>query len=185
MSLPDPTRRRVALALAALAGLAATGGCTVQPLYGTATLGAGSPAGSAARPSIAVKPVSTRVGLEVRNHLIFLLTGGGGEPADTVYSLDMIVTSSSVDTATIQRRVDTEPTSAQVTVTAGYRILDNSTGKAVATGRRSMVASYDVPQQEFASLRALRDAENRAARELAEILRLAIGQDIVKLQRAS
>ena len=91
----------------------------------------------------------------------------------------------SSNTATIQRTVDTEPTSGQVTVTASYKIIDNKTGEPVAAGRRSMVASYDIPRQEFAAVRALRDAENRAARELAEILRAAIAQDLARLPPAS
>ena len=36
----------------------------------------------------------------------------------------------------------------------------------------------DIPSQEFAALRAVRDAENRAARELAELLRLVVAQEL-------
>ena len=181
MSLPEMNRRRVALGLVALAGLAVMSACTARPLYSDAGLQTGALAGSAARPSILVKPATTRVGLEVRNHLVFLLTGGGDEPADAAYSFEPSVSSVSTDTATVQRTVDTEPTSGQVTVTASYRIIDNKTGEPVAAGRRSMVASYDIPRQEFAAMRALRDAENRAARELAEILRLTIAQELARL----
>lgn len=185
MSLPDPTRRRVVLGLAALAGLAVMSACTARPLYSDAGLQTGALAGGAARPSIAVKPATTRVGLEVRNHLIFLLTGGGPEPADAAYSFEPSVTSVSTSSASIQRTVDTEPTSAQVTMTANYKIIDNKTGGIVASGRRAMVSSYDIPRQEFAALRAMRDAENRAARELAEILRVVIAQELARLPAAS
>jgi LPS-assembly lipoprotein len=51
----------------------------------------------------------------------------------------------------------------------------------VASGTRQFVSSYDVPRQEFAALRAKRDAENRAARELAELIRLAVAQDLTRL----
>ena len=54
------------------------------------------------------------------------------------------------------------------------------TGKRIAAGKRNVSASFDRPRQEFARLRAERDAENRAARELAELLRLAIAQDMSK-----
>ena len=60
---------------------------------------------------------------------------------------------------------------------ATYKLVD-STGKLVSNGDRQFSASYDVPRQEFAAFRAQRDAENRAARELAELLRLAIAQDL-------
>jgi LPS-assembly lipoprotein len=42
------------------------------------------------------------------------------------------------------------------------------------------VSSYDISTQQFAAYRALRDAEDRAARELADLLRLAIAQDLAK-----
>ena len=178
MSLPDLTRRRLVLSLAGVAALALLPACTARPLYATGGVEAGT---ASARPDIVVRPATSRVGLEVRNHLVFLLTGGGPEPANAPYSFDPSITSVSTSTVTSQRTVDTEPTSGQVTVTANYRIIDNRTGEPVAVGRRSMVASYDVPRQEFAALRALRDAENRAARELAETLRVAIAQDLARL----
>ncbi len=36
--------------------------------------------------------------------------------------------------------------------------------------RRQVVALVDFPVQEFAKLRAVRDAENRASREMAELI---------------
>ena len=53
-------------------------------------------------------------------------------------------------------------------------------GQAVSTGTRQIAASYDAPRQEYANLRAQRDAEDRAARELAELVRLAVAQDLLK-----
>jgi LPS-assembly lipoprotein len=185
MSLPETNRRRLALGLLALGGVAVMSACTARPLYSDAGVQTGALAGGAARPSIVVKPATTRVELEVRNHLVFLLIGGGAEPTDAAYTFEPSVSSVSTNTATVQRTTDTEPTSAQVTVTASYRIVDNKTGEPVASGRRSMVASYDIPRQEFAAMRALRDAENRAARELAEILRLTIAQELGRLPAAS
>ena len=67
-----------------------------------------------------------------------------------------------------------------VTLTAFYTLTDAATGKKVSTGRRSISSSYDHPRQEFAADRAQRDAEDRAARELAELLRLALAQDLAK-----
>ena len=129
--------------------------------------------------TIAVKPVTTRVGQEVRNHLIFLFNGGKGEPAAPRYTLDLAVAAVSEATANIQVNEENEPTAAILTAAASYRLID-STGKMVASGKRQFAASYDVPRQEFAAFRAQRDAENRAARELAELLRLAIAQDLAR-----
>jgi LPS-assembly lipoprotein len=73
-----------------------------------------------------------------------------------------------------------EPSAGIVTLTADYRLTEVSTGKLVGAGKRSISSSFDRPKQEFATYRAELDAENRAARELAEILRLALAQDLAK-----
>ena len=177
------TIRRFAFAAALVAAAASASSCTVRPLYADAGLETGSLAGNPAglSHSVTVKPVETRVGLEVRNHLIFLLYGGRGQPVTADYSVDVGVTTSSTRVAVVQVTRDSEPTSAIVTAASLYKIVDNKTGKPVAAGKRAVSASYDIPRQEFAALRAERDAENRAARELAEILRHTIAQDLERL----
>jgi LPS-assembly lipoprotein len=172
---------RTALLIAA-AGLAATAGCTVQPLYSAApaAVNGGTTASIGADLStVAIKPVGERVGQEVRNQLIFLFGGGKGQPAAPRYSLDLVVSSYSEATANIQVNRENEPTAAILTVIARYRLTDTQ-GNPFSNGKRQFVASYDVPRQEFAALRAKRDAENRAAREVAELIRLAIAQDLAR-----
>ena len=78
----------------------------------------------------------------------------------------------------MQRARENEPTAGTVTLTANYVLTENATGEVAATGRRQITSSYDVPRQEFAALRAERDAENRAARELAELLKLVLAQEL-------
>lgn len=169
------------LAAMALVGLTAVAGCTVKPLYATDTTPIGSTTATGSVASelsmVAVKPVSTRVGQEVRNQLIFLFNGGNGEPTAPRYSLQISVSSGSEATANIQVNKENEPTAAILTAYASY-VLMTSDGTVVGKGRRQYAASYDVPRQEFAALRAARDAENRAARELAELVRLAVAQDL-------
>jgi len=171
---------RPLLAAALLSAAAAASGCTVQPLYSAAPAGGtvtGSIGGELS--AIAVKPVGNRVGQEVRNHLIFLFNGGQGQPAQPRYTLDLRVASISEATATTQINDQNEPTAAILTATAGYTLTD-SAGAVVSTGSRQFMASYDVPEQEFAAYRAQLDAENRAAREVAELVRLAVAQDLSK-----
>jgi LPS-assembly lipoprotein len=187
MSLPETSRtpastvRRVSLAVAvAFAALASA--CTVRPLYSNAPLSSGSTASAQAElASIAVKPVTTRYAQQVRNNLIFAFTGGGARTATPAYSLDLGVSELLETTAKVQVATDVDqPTAGAVTLAANYRLTDVATGTVIATGRRSISASYDRPPQEFASYRAQIDAENRAARELAELLHLAIAQDLAK-----
>lgn len=168
--------------LRGLAGLAVVSvlplsACTVRPLYGdvSASTAASAMPGSG---SIGVRQVDTRVAQQVRNHLVFALNGGAAEPADPRYSVRLNVTSLKQSSGTVQIGQDNEPTAGTITVSSTYSITDGQTQTVVARGRRSAVAAYDRPLQEFALLRAEIDAENRAARELAEFLRLAIAQDM-------
>ncbi len=178
MSWSDRRIRKSIAALALGALVAATAGCTVQPLYGG---GAAGPVSSQLA-SVSIAPVATRQALEVRNHLIFLLGGGNGQPASPAYVLDMEVDSRTSETAIIQIGSDNEPSAGTVIMSAEYRLRDVASEEIVASGRRTASASYDRTRQEFANQRAERDAENRAARELAEMLRLALAQDLSRRQ---
>jgi LPS-assembly lipoprotein len=182
MSLPSPRAlRRIAFG-GLILSMAAISACTVRPLYSNAPLSAGSnvvPAEQLA--SIAVKPVTTRYAQQVRNNLIFGLTRGAGQPAVPAYSLDLGVTEQITTTVVNQAAKDQDqPVAGAVVLTATYRLTDAKTGKQISSGKRTMSASFDRPQQEYATYRAQIDAENRAARELAEILQLSIAQDLAR-----
>lgn len=178
----SPAGLRSLVLSACMVAMAAASACTVRPLYSDAVAPAGTTA-EAAYPAINIKPVETRYAQEVRNHLIFLLNGGAGQPANAQYSLDLGIT-------VLDSRILLAPTTTgedrasagTVIMTSSYRLTRVDTGEVVARGTRRINSSYDRPRQEFAALRAERDAENRAAREMAELLKLAIGQDISKLQ---
>ena len=86
MSLPEARKssasRRAVAGLALLSSLVLASACTVRPLYSDGPVSAGVEAGTATQlASIDIKPVKTRYAQEVRNHLIFLFTGGAGQPA--------------------------------------------------------------------------------------------------------
>ena len=184
MSLPERTPRSfptVAILAALAVSLAVSAGCTVTPLYSNASAQAADTGMAAELSSIAIKPVNTRYAQEVRNHLIFLLNGGAGQPPAARYTLALGITALNESAAVVQIARENEPSAGTVTVISTYALTDNATGEAVASGKRQISASYDKPRQEFAALRAQRDAEDRAARELAELLRLALAQDLSRL----
>ncbi len=156
-----------------LAGL--TAGC-FQPLYGGKT--ATGTTGIVDRlSSVEVAPVDTpngtrlaRVGVEVRNGLIYGLTGGGPAAA-TNYKL-------AVRLAATQSQVIVDITTARPDIQnygidATFTLTDITTGKAVVSGQTFSRVSYNIPgqQQRFAGDRGLRDAENRAAKVIAESIR--------------
>ncbi|TPK61051.1 hypothetical protein FJ546_18530 [Mesorhizobium sp. B2-4-19] len=191
MSLPDREKTELSRLLrrAALAGLvgslALVSACTVRPLYSNAPLSTGSTA-NAELASIAIKPVRTRYAQQVRNNLIFGFGRGAGEPASPLYSLNLSVAEAVESSALVQVGTDEdEPTAGSVTLTANYTLTDAKTGAVITVGKRSITSSFDRPRQEFASYRAQIDAENRAARELAEALQLSIAQDLVRHGKAA
>ncbi|MDQ6437259.1 LPS assembly lipoprotein LptE [Mesorhizobium sp. LHD-90] len=189
MSLPDrllavgPFRSAGILALCAALVLASA--CTVRPLYSDAGIQTGAVPGAAeGLKQISIDAVDTRYAQELRNQLIFLFNGGAGQPAQAKYKMTLTAAVQVVDEAVIEIDNDNRPTAATLHMTGSYVLIDLATGNPVAKGTRTIPASYDQPTQEFANLRARRDAENRAARELAELLRLDVAQKLVKLQAA-
>jgi LPS-assembly lipoprotein len=188
MSLPDPmkpeaARLRGRLAVCGtVAVLALVSACTVRPLYSNQPLSPGSQlSASAELGSISIKPVNTRYAQQVRNNLIFAFGQGSGEPASPAYTLDLGVTELVESAAIVQVQTqEDEPTAGTVTLTANYVLRDTATNTVIAVGKRSIPSSFDRPRQEFAAYRAQIDAENRAARELADLLRLSIAQDLAK-----
>jgi LPS-assembly lipoprotein len=179
MSLPSGSAFR-ALSLPGLfISLSLIAACTVQPLYSGGSTFSGSQTGVAADlSSIVIKPVETRYAQAVRNHLIFLFNNGGGQPASGLYTLSLSVTALKESAAVVQIAKENEPSAGTITLIASYLLTRTDTGEKVAVGRRQISSSYDVPRQEFGAVRAERDAENRAARELADLLRLVIAQDL-------
>lgn len=190
MSLPDREKTELSrlrrVVFAGLVGsLALVSACTVRPLYSSAPLTTGSSA-NAELASIAIKPVKTRYAQQVRNNLIFGFGRGAGEPASPLYSLDLSVTEAVESSALVQVGTDEdEPTAGSVTLTASYTLTDAKTGVVITVGKRAITSSFDRPRQEFASYRAQIDAENRAARELAEALQLSIVQDLARHGKAA
>ncbi|MCO5064529.1 MAG: LPS assembly lipoprotein LptE [Rhizobiaceae bacterium] len=176
-------RSKRTASLAALALFAAfLSACTVRPLYSDSAPAAGVPSSTRTElASIAIKPVQTRYGQEVRNRLIFLFGGGQGEPASPLYSLNLRVTS--IREAAAMRQVtrgENEPTAATITLTGSYVLTRNQDGVVIGRGSRHIMSSFDVPRQSFGEMRAEIDAQNRAARELAQLLQLAIAQDLLQ-----
>ena len=177
-SLPRAFRRAVAVFLVVAVPLVSA--CTVRPLYSNPSRDGTQGGVKADLSSISIKPVEQRYAQQVRNHLIFLFNGGSGQPAASAYTLTLVVTALHESAAVVQVGDDNEPTAGTVTLTARYVLTSTTGGQTIDSGQRQIVTSYDVPRQEFAAYRARLDAEDRAARELADLLNLAIAQDLAK-----
>lgn len=158
------------VAVLALAGL--TAGC-FQPLYGDRSV-TGGPGITAALSGVEVVPIDTpngsslaRLAVEVRNDIIFNLTGGSGSgPATHQLKINLSAARQQVIVDTTTARPDVE----NYGIDATYTLVDLTTKKTVVTGRTFARVSFDIPGQEqrFARERGLRDSENRAAKVIAD-----------------
>jgi len=168
--------RRIVLRMALVAGLGGlTAGC-FQPMYGSSsvvpTAGLDDRLGA-----VDVLPITAphgtrlaRVGEQVRNDLIFKLTGGG---AAQTAAYELTVRLASNQQQVIVDINSGRPDIQEYTVTASFTLVDIGTGKPVLTDTTFGRVSYNIPggQQRFAGERGLRDAENRAADVVADHIR--------------
>ena len=156
--------------IAMLAGLMLTA-CQYRPLHGDNGISATS-----GLSGVSVSQIDSRVGQQVRNHLLFLLNGGN-DGAEKTHEARLRVTWFNKQLAQVRQnngQVIEDSSAGIITVIANYDLIDKATGKSIAKGSRQAEAKYDRTGQVFANTRAERDAENRAAKESAEALRLAI-----------
>ncbi len=152
-----------ALALAA-AGLLA--GC-FQPLYGERSL----TGGPGVRERLSAVDVGTipapngtpeaRIAVEVRNALIFDLTGGAGANSPTH---DLAVQLSAIRQQVIVDITTARPDVEQYGINATYTLTEIATGKPVVTGQTFARVSYDIPGQAAALRPRPRPARRREPR---------------------
>jgi LPS-assembly lipoprotein len=177
-SLEALLQNRPIRAAAALLLAASVGGC-FQPMYADPAVfgAAGIPGGArAALASVDVAQIDAphgsvlaRMAVDVRNSLVFDFTGGG-EPAPPRYRLSVRLTSNVksliVDPSTARPEFETANVDAIYTLTPITTPPSPPSLNATATAS----VTYNIPgqQQRFAKLRGLRDAENRAAKVIAE-----------------
>ncbi len=157
------------LAVAALAAL--TAGC-FQPMYAEHT--DGSPGLREKLMGVELPPIDkpnasrdARLGIEIRNALAFKLYGSATGMPPTHRLVIRFSTSRSslmIDPNTAL------PSSENYGIDAQYNLIELATNKSVMTGTTFSRVTYDIPGslQRFARTRAYRDAEDRAAQEIAD-----------------
>jgi LPS-assembly lipoprotein len=174
---PDPPRAlrrplRVAIALA----IAATAAACFQPLYGDRNV----IGGSALRDALASVDVAqinapkgsrlARIAVETRNELMFDLTGGSGSaPPTHRLTVHLGQTGGALIVDPLTQRIEYNTYG----IDAIYAMIEVASGKPILHGTASTRVTYNAPgqQQRFAQTRALRDAETRAAKVIAEMIR--------------
>jgi LPS-assembly lipoprotein len=154
--------------LAALAVTAAISlaGCGIQPLYGTTSGGSRL---AAAMAGVDVTPIPGRVGQRVRNELIFENTGGSGQTG-TTYKLDIVIKESLTNELV---KISGDAKSQVYELDATFKLISND-GRVVLEGKATSRAPYERFETIFSNVRARYDAEDRAARTVAESIKVRI-----------
>lgn len=148
-------RALVLLAVSAL-GLA---GCGFTPVYGSGGVGS-----SLSR--IAVTTQDDRLGYRVREQLEDALGRDGGQAA--LWRLETTIDQSR---RPLGRRIDDTATRYQLTVKGSWTLTPVN-GGAPVSGVETVTTTYAAADQPYAAIAAQQDGEERAAAELARLIRL-------------
>jgi LPS-assembly lipoprotein len=154
-------------AIAAL--LVALGGCGFSPLYGTHGP-ASSPGVADALAKVAIRPLPNREGMKLRQVLREQLQPQG-TVGSTVYDLDVKLTRQ-VQELGIRR--DATASRANLVLVANFAL--NQGGGTVYRDSVTSVVGYNILDDQYATVAAQADAENRAIRQVGEEIktRLAV-----------
>ena len=175
---------RNSLRIAAVIGLGALNAACFQPLYASRSFNGETPL-AAALAQVQVERVAApngtpeaRIAVELQEALKFEVNGTGGLISPThALKVSMGVGRSSIITDIATGRVEAEITGIDST----FELTELATGKKVLNGRTFTRVSSDYPgqQQRFARVRARLDAEDRAAKVIAENIRTRLASFFV------
>ena len=145
------------------------GACGFRPLYGEH---AHAPEVQAQMSAVDIAPIGDRLGQIVRNHLLDAMNPRG-TPRSPLYRLEVILTPTRENLAF---REDEAATRVNLRVSASYALKRAHSDDVLERGGVRVITSYTVTRQEYATLVADRDAQARAAREIADeiVSRLAV-----------
>jgi LPS-assembly lipoprotein len=173
--LETRAKLRRPLGFVVVAALAALQAACFQPLYGERSPSAG-PSVKTALSQVDIAQIAapngtpeSRIAVELRNSLSFDINGNNPAPPTHRLNISIASTRMSVIVDITTARPDVE----NFGLTASYQLVDLRSGQVVLSDQTVSRVSYDIPgqQQRFARTRGLRDAENRAAKVIADNIR--------------
>ena len=175
MSSSEAARPRRLLLAAALTVAALAGGC-FQPLYSDYTTSTVGGSVKTALRGIEIPEIKGVTGHYFRNELVFELDGSGDADGPRTSKLEAAI-AESVEVVTVDY-ANGRADSAVLVATATWKLTQNGTGKVLASGTNSVRVPYERSSQRFATVRAARDAQVRAGKNLAGIVRGQIAADL-------
>src|ERR1700730_5453370 len=145
----EQSARRNGRRLAGIAMLACMLAGCFQPMYGDRSLtGGNGPNLREAMRDVEIAKVDGRVGQEIRNDIIFELSGGEGNPAGAPYRLNLqIATNSYSSIIDVQSGL---PQTETVSIDVTFKLQDVANEKVVLTDKAIARVSIDRTQQRYA-----------------------------------
>lgn len=163
---------RIAGAALAIAATFALTACGFRPLYGTSSISEGAANAFAA---VRIQPIpptndSDRIGYLVSGALDEALH----KPGLKAEARHVLKVSLADERRGLAIQDDASITRYNYRLSADWLLVAIGSDKAAASGHAQTTASYNVVDSEYATLIARKDAEERAAREIAEQIKLKI-----------
>lgn len=137
-----------------------------QPLYGTKSMAFETAAGEQALGHIALATIPEANGQALRNLLIdrFYINGRPSAP-----TRQLVVELKALEEK-LGLRKDATSSRARLTLTAMYTLSDNATGKPLFSTSSRSVVSYNMLDDNYATLSSRENAYQRGLKELADIM---------------
>ena len=152
----------------AVVSMLALSGCGFRPLYAVGTTPEGMDTYFG---QVFVEPIPGRQGVHLRNQLLDALTPSG-TPSGAAYRLGIKLEDIKEGLAI---QANTQITRYNYTLIAKYELRDAVSGEMLDRGTTRAIAAYNVVNSQFGTQSAERDAQERAAREAGEEIRLQLG----------
>ncbi len=139
-------------------------GCGFKPLYGESGV-AGKGGVQASLQQVSIDPIKSRTGQILRNFLIDRMNPAGQPGGAAEYSLAITI---SIQKQELGIRRDETATRANLIMTATYIVKERSSGASIFRAISRTVTSYNILDEEFATVIAERNARSRGAEQLAD-----------------
>jgi LPS-assembly lipoprotein len=161
---------------ATLLATAFAGGC-LQPLYSENTTSSVGGSVKSALKSVEIPQIQGLTGHYLRNELAFELDGGGEPDVQKRLRFETKL-SESIEVITVDYNTG-RADSAILIATATWTVKRIGSGETVSSGTNVVRAPYERSSQRFATVRAARDAQIRAAKSLAQLIKGQLAADLV------
>jgi LPS-assembly lipoprotein len=152
-------------------------GCGFNSLYGSN----GSIQSSDQLATIKISQIKDRIGQQVRNELLDLLTPHGA-PRKPIYILSVSLVESKKSFAVQKNAFATR---ADLRLSGSFQLNSFLTGQQLTTGNFLAVSSYDIVSSDFATLSAEKNARERSVLQVSEDIRTRLAVYFVRQSKNS